>query len=287
MPSPLRGAESRPSPADTRPPGSDHITRVREERLVHPAPARRPGRFGLVFLDFADDRVGRQEEAGDARGVLQGGAFDLGRDDDAHLDQVAVLVGQGVVAVVDVLVGLDLLGDDGAVDAGVFGDLLDGGFDGAADDVDADALVVVLGAFLGLVERAGGGADDADAAAGEDAFLDGRAAGVECVLDAGLLLLHRDLGGRADLDLGDPAGQLREALLELLAVVVAGRVLDLVLELLDAALDRLLVAGALDDGRVVLVDADLLGAAELVQLDVLELDAELLEDRLAAGEDRD
>jgi hypothetical protein len=31
-------------------------------------------------------------------GVLQGDALDLGRDDDAHLDQVAVLVGQGVVA---------------------------------------------------------------------------------------------------------------------------------------------------------------------------------------------
>ena len=31
-------------------------------------------------------------------GVLQGGAFDLGGDDHAHLDHVAVFVGQGVVA---------------------------------------------------------------------------------------------------------------------------------------------------------------------------------------------
>jgi hypothetical protein len=36
-----------------------------------------------------------------------------------------------------------------------------------------------------------------------------------------------------------------------------------------------------------LVDDDLLGLAELVELDVLELDAEVLGDRLAAGQDRD
>ena len=46
-------------------------------------------------------------------------------------------------------------------------------------------------------------------------------------------------------------------------------------------------AGALDDRRVVLVDRDLLGLAEVLELDVLELDAEVLGDDLAAGEDRD
>ena len=46
-------------------------------------------------------------------------------------------------------------------------------------------------------------------------------------------------------------------------------------------------AGALDDRRVVLVDRDLLGLAEVLELDVLELDAEVLGDGLAAGQDRD
>ena len=113
---------------------------------AHPAPARGTGRLGFVFLDLADDRVGRQQQSRDARGILQGGAFDLCRDDDAHFDHVAVFVGQGVVAEVDVPSSfLDLLGDDGAIDAGVFGDLFDGGFDRAADDFDADALIVVRG----------------------------------------------------------------------------------------------------------------------------------------------
>ena len=107
------------------------------------------------------------------------------------------------------------------------------------------------------------------------------------VFDAGLLFLHRHFGRGADVDLGDAAGELGQALLELLAVVVAGGVVDLVLELIDAALDGLFFAGPFDDRGVVLVDANLLGAAELSQLDVFELDAQLFEDRLAAGDDGD
>jgi hypothetical protein len=55
----------------------------------------------------------------------------------------------------------------------------------------------------------------------------------------------------------------------------------------DAALDVGAGAGALDDGGVVLVDGDLLGAAEVGELDLLELDAEFFHDGLAAGEDGD
>src|SRR5690606_4817113 len=91
----------------------------------------------------------------------------------------------------------------------------------------------------------------------------------------------------ADVDLRHTAGELGQALLELLAVIVAGGGVDLVLDLLDAALDGLFVAGAFDDGGVVLVDGDLLGTAKLRQLDILELDAQFLEQGGAAGEDGD
>ena len=80
-------------------------------------------------------------------------------------------------------------------------------------------------------------AEERDAAAGDDALFDGRAGRVQRVLDAGLLLLHLGLGRGADLDDGDAADELGEALLELLAVVVGGGVLDLRADLLDAALD--------------------------------------------------
>src|SRR4029079_18829539 len=105
--------------------------------------------------------------------------------------------------------------------------------------------------------------------------------------DARLLLLHLGLGGRTDLDDGDAADQLRETLLELLTIVVGRGLFDLRADLLHAAFDRALRAGALHDGRVVLVDGDLLGLAEIVELDVLELDAEVFRQRAAAGEDRD
>ena len=100
------------------------------------------------------------------------------------------------------------------------------------------------------------------------------------VFDAGLLLLQLGFGRGADVDLRHAAGELRQALLELLAVVVAGGDVDLAADLLDAALDGLGLAGAFDDRGVVVVDRDLLGLAELVDLDLVELDAQVLHDRL-------
>src|SRR6185295_9644923 len=120
-----------------------------------------------------------------------------------------------------------------------------------------------------------------DAAARPDALLEGRPGGLQRVLDAMLLLLDLDLGRRTDLHDRDAARQLGEALLELLAVEVGVGVLDLLLQLLDAALDRLGVTGAVNDRGRVLVDHDLAGLAELRELRILELEAQLLGDDLA------
>ncbi len=98
------------------------------------------------------------------------------------------------------------------------------------------------------------------AAAGDDAFLDRGLGRVHRVVDAVLALLHLDLGRAADADHRDAAGQLRQPLLQLLAVVVRGRLLDLRPDLRDAALDVVLLAGAVDDGGVLLLDQHLLRA---------------------------
>ena len=102
-----------------------------------------------------------------------------------------------------------------------------------------------------------------DAAARHDTLLERRPGRLQGVLDAVLFLLHLGLGGGADLDHGDTAGELREALLELLAIEVGVGVLDLLFDLLDPALDVLGVAGAVDDRRRVLGDDDAAGLAEL------------------------
>ena len=131
------------------------------------------------------------------------------------------------------------------------------------------------------------GIEQRRAAAGDHAFLDRGLGRVHGVLDAVLLLLDLDLGGAADLDDRHAAGQLGQPLLQLLAVVVGGRLLDLRLDLRDAAVDVLLLAGAADDRRVLLVDPHPLGVAQHVERDVLELDAEILADHLAGGQDGD
>jgi hypothetical protein len=91
-----------------------------------------------------------------------------------------------------------------------------------------------------------------------------------------LLLLLLDLGGRSDLDHRDAAGQLGQPLLQLLLVEVRSRLLGLRLDLLDAGLDELLLARALDDRRVVLGDGDAARLAELLDLGLVKLEPGVL-----------
>jgi hypothetical protein len=70
-------------------------------------------------------------------------------------------------------------------------------------------------------------------------------------------------GRAADPDHRHAAGQLGEPLLKLLAVVVGGRLLDLLADLGAAAFDVLLGPGAVDDRGVLLLDRDLLGPADV------------------------
>src|SRR6201999_3738298 len=197
--------------------------------------------------------------------VLQRGARDHGRVDDAGRDEVDDLAGGRVQA--EALLGLADVGDDErALEARVLGDLTQRLLERAQDDARAGPLVLVLDAVDGDAAR---GLQQRDATAGHDALLEGRAGRLEGVLDAVLLLLHLRLGGRADLHDGDAAGELGEALLELLAIEVRVGVLDLDLDLVDAALDGVRVTGTVDDGGVVLGDDDATGAAELRDLRVL------------------
>jgi hypothetical protein len=84
-----------------------------------------------------------------------------------------------------------------------------------------------------------------------------------------------------------PGGQLRQPLLQFLAVVVAGRVLNCRADLMDARVYIRLVAGATDN-RGCLTGADHpVRSSELVEPDLFEIDAEFLGDQLSAGQHRD
>src|SRR5579863_4475125 len=239
---------------------------------------------GVLLRQFGDHGFGRDQERGHGGCVLDRGANHLGRVDDALGDQVAVFAGLAVEAVGILILFEDLADDHRAVFARIDGDLTSRPGQSLAHDLDAGLLVVVLGADA--LERFGS-TQQRDAAARQDTFFHSRAGRMHRVIHAILALLHLDLGRAADADHRDAAGELGQTLLELLTVVVRGGFLDLRLDLVDARLDVGLLAGAVDDGGVLLVDHHLLGAAEHVEGDVLELDAEIFRDGLAAGQDRD
>src|SRR5579863_1014436 len=241
-------------------------------------------RRSRLLRQFRDHGFGRHQKRRDGGSILQRGAHHLGRVDNALFDHVDILLGLRVKAERFRLVFHDLADDDRTLDAGVLRDLADRRFQRLEHDVDAGLYVGVF-----VMDTADGllGAKQRHAAARYDALLHGRASGVEGVLNAILFLLDLDLGRAADADHRDPARELGQALLKLLAVIVGGGLLDLRLDLVDAGLDILLLAGAVDDRGVLLVDHDLARAAEHVDGDALELHAEFVRDQLAAGQDRD
>jgi hypothetical protein len=89
------------------------------------------------------------------------------------------------------------------------------------------------------------GAKQSHTAAGQDAFLNCSAGGVQSVFHASLLLFHFALGRTADIDLGNTTGQLGQTLFQLFAVVIAGADFDFAADLVDAGLDLVALAGSL------------------------------------------
>ena len=129
------------------------------------------------------------------------------------------------VEAVGALEAPDLLHDDATLHAGVDRDLLERLLERTGDQTGAGGLVAVE--RLRELEHLGLRTEQRHATTGHDALFDGSLGRLHGVLDAVLLLLELHLGGRADLDDRDTAGQLGEALLELLTVVVGVGVVDL------------------------------------------------------------
>src|SRR5207247_7541415 len=94
------------------------------------------------------------------------------------------------------------------------------------------------------------------AASSYDTFFDSRKLGRESVLDAMLLLFQLYLGGCSHFNHADTTGQLRQALLELLTIVVARCFLDLGTDLAYAGLNGFLCSSAFNDGCNIFVGND-------------------------------
>src|SRR5699024_7830319 len=236
----------------------------------------------LLFLLLDDQGLGGENQGGDRSGVAQRRAGDFDGVDDSGADEVAVLTGRGVVALTGFEVG-HLGHDDVTVLAGVLGDPAQRLDDSALDDLSTGGRIAGQSEVVSAEHLRG--MDQSGSTTGDDALFDGGTSSGHGVFDAVLALLALHLGGGADLDDGDTAGELGQALLQLLAVPVGVGVLDFGADLGDTSGHSVIGPGTIDDGGVVLGDGDGAGVAELFQGDLVELHAHIRGDDLAAGED--
>ena len=121
-------------------------------------------------------------------------------------------------------------------------------------------------------------------ATGDDALFQGCTGGGHSILDAVLAFLRLNLGCGTDLDDAHAAGELSQALLELLAVPFRIHALNFTAQLLHAVLDCLGVAATVHDGGVGLGDGHAACRAQVPQGDLRQVDAELTGHDGAAGQ---
>src|SRR3974390_2556279 len=254
--------------------------------IVHTAHATARHSEGpiIFFRLFGDHSFRSDQKPGDRRCILQGSPNNLGRVNDALGDKVAVFATLGIKAEVVLILFKDPADDYGTVFARIDCNLASRPGECLAHDVDAVLLVVVFS--LDALKHLGR-TQQSDTATRQDAFLDRGTGCMHRVIDAILALLHLDLGGTANSNYRNATSELRQPLLQLLLVVVGCRLLDLHFDLRDTRFDVDLLAGAVDDRGVFLLDHHLLGAPEHVQSNLVEFDAEILADGLSASEDRD
>src|SRR6267154_2885974 len=188
-----------------------------EVHTTHAAAPRRHAAAACVLLRyFGNHGFGGDQQRRDRGRVLDRHTHDFGRVDDALGDQVDVFARLRVEAIGVLIFLEDLADDDGAVLARVDRDLAGWIRQRLTDDLDAGLLVVVLGAQPLEVL---GGTQQGDAAARDDAFLNGRTGRMHRVIDAILALLDFGFSRSADADHRDAARELRKTFLQLLAVV--------------------------------------------------------------------
>mmetsp|Transcript_14238 Transcript_14238/g.36806 ORF Transcript_14238/g.36806 Transcript_14238/m.36806 type:complete len:512 (-) Transcript_14238:54-1589(-) len=182
-----------------------------------------------------------------------------------------------------ILLAKQRLHDDGALFAGVLCNLDAWLAQGGPDSINADLLVQAI--QLQILQLSGR-IEERGAAARDDALLECSLRGAERVVEPVLHLVDLHLRGATDLDDSDTAGELCQALLELILLVLGGGELDGVPDGLAALLDAGLVARGVQEHGVVLRDGHGLDAAELGELHVLELGVELVGEELRAREHR-
>ena len=178
----------------------------------------------------------------------------------------------------------DVLDDHCTILTGVLGQFADGGFQRLADDIHTDGLVFAI--HLDLVKR-GNGIDKDDLSTRNNPFFNGCPGGRQGIFHAMLLLFELGFSGSANTDDGNAAGEFRQAFLEFFFIVVAGALIDLHSDLLDATLDLLRITLSANDGGVVFIGNDLFSFAQVLDGGGFKLAPGFFGDELPACQDGD
>ena len=104
----------------------------------------------VILRHVGDEALGREQQASHGGGVDDRGAGDLGRVDDASLDEVFVSAGRHVVTLGTLVLEHHFLDDEGTFDAGVEAQRAEGLFDRLTDDLGADLFVADEGVDDGV-----------------------------------------------------------------------------------------------------------------------------------------
>src|SRR5947208_2528670 len=250
------------------------------KRLVHGAAAARHRSSFSFVRNFRNKGFRRKHQGRDGGGVLKGGSRHLCRIENTGRDHVGVVFGFGVESKVWFFRLANFAHNDRTFVAGVGNDQPEGLFESTLNYSYADLLV----AFEFQLSKSRNCSQECDSTARNDTFFHSSTGRMHRVFDARLLLLHFRLGRRAILDDSHTADKLRQPLLQLFAIVVGSRLFDLNANLFHAPFYGRALTAAFDDGGVVLVDDDLFRRAEILNLDVLQLDAEIFCNRTALSE---
>ena len=108
---------------------------------------------------------------------------------------------------------------------------------------------------------------------------------MKSVFNTCFLFFHFDFSRCTYLDHSNTTCQLRNALLELLAIIVRRGILDLNTNLAHATLNRISITRAVDERRVVFVHSDALGITEVLKTCALEIETNFFRNHRTAGQD--
>lgn len=242
----------------------------------------------LLLRSIDDGNLSGTQQRSNTRRINERSANNLQGINDTSSDHIDILASSAVEALVEVssILIRKLANNDRTLKTSVLDDRARGTGDGALDDVDTEVLIEV--GSLGVLQTISSGLEESSATTGQDTLLDSSACSVQCIDDTVLLLTDLDLRGTADLNDSDTAGELSKTLLELLLLVLGGRLVsDDAADLLAALGDSVLASLAVQDDGVLLGDGDGAGRSELVRSALLELEIELVGEDGGVGQDTD